>query len=164
MEYTNLGRYGVKVSRLSLGAMMFGGPTDEAESTRKHISVFDGASWSMLRPGQELPDAEIEAYLERNMAVLRRLLNDHGIEAVHANHAVLLSVVAERVCAESGLPFAIMLGITAFMTGNAIQANTVADSRTSASASGSSGRSRASTKRSAPSTPTSEAMAATVSG
>lgn len=59
-------------------------------------------------PMIDLPDPEIEAYLERNMAVLRRLLNDHGIEAVHANHAVLLSVVAERVCAESGLPFAIM--------------------------------------------------------
>ena len=34
MEYRTLGRSGVKVSRLCLGTMMFGGPTDEQESTR----------------------------------------------------------------------------------------------------------------------------------
>jgi aryl-alcohol dehydrogenase-like predicted oxidoreductase len=34
MEYTTLGRNGVKVSRLCLGTMMFGGPTDEADSLR----------------------------------------------------------------------------------------------------------------------------------
>ncbi|MGV3721701.1 MAG: aldo/keto reductase [Actinomycetota bacterium] len=34
MEYVNLGRAGVKVSRLCLGTMMFGGATDEAESTK----------------------------------------------------------------------------------------------------------------------------------
>ena len=34
MEYRNLGAAGVKVSRLCLGTMMFGGPTDEAESIR----------------------------------------------------------------------------------------------------------------------------------
>lgn len=32
MNYVNLGRCGVKVSRLCLGTMMFGGPTGEAES------------------------------------------------------------------------------------------------------------------------------------
>jgi len=34
MEYRNLGRTGVKVSPLCLGAMNFGGPTDEAESVK----------------------------------------------------------------------------------------------------------------------------------
>ena len=34
MEYRNLGRSGLKVSPLCLGAMMFGGPTDEATSAR----------------------------------------------------------------------------------------------------------------------------------
>lgn len=34
IEYRNLGRSGLKVSPLCLGAMMFGGPTDEAESCR----------------------------------------------------------------------------------------------------------------------------------
>lgn len=32
MEYRNLGRSGLKVSKLCLGAMMFGGPTSEADS------------------------------------------------------------------------------------------------------------------------------------
>ena len=34
MDYRNLGRSGVKVSPLCLGTMMFGGPTDEADSRR----------------------------------------------------------------------------------------------------------------------------------
>lgn len=34
MIYNNLGRSGLKVSRLCLGAMMFGGPADEADSKR----------------------------------------------------------------------------------------------------------------------------------
>jgi len=34
MNYRNLGRTGVKVSPVCLGTMMFGGPTDEAESRR----------------------------------------------------------------------------------------------------------------------------------
>ena len=32
MIYNHLGRSGLKVSRLCLGAMMFGGPADEADS------------------------------------------------------------------------------------------------------------------------------------
>ncbi|MDJ0944706.1 MAG: glycosyltransferase [Kiloniellales bacterium] len=59
-------------------------------------------------PMVELPDTEIEAYLERNHAVLRRLLTDPEVAAVHANHAVLMSVVAERACVEAGLPFSVM--------------------------------------------------------
>src|SRR5258708_24888619 len=34
MQYRNLGRSGLKVSPVWLGTMMFGGPTDEATSTR----------------------------------------------------------------------------------------------------------------------------------
>src|SRR2546430_755198 len=34
MEHRTLGRTGVKVSPLCLGTMMFGGPTDEADSVR----------------------------------------------------------------------------------------------------------------------------------
>jgi aryl-alcohol dehydrogenase-like predicted oxidoreductase len=40
MHYSNLGRTGLKVSRLSLGTMMFGGRTDEATSLR----VIDAAA------------------------------------------------------------------------------------------------------------------------
>jgi glycosyltransferase involved in cell wall biosynthesis len=59
-------------------------------------------------PMVELPDAAIEAYLARNVAVVTRVVRDHGITALHANHAVLMSVVAERVSAATGVPFAIM--------------------------------------------------------
>ena len=34
MQYRNLGRSGLKISPICLGTMMFGGPTDEATSTR----------------------------------------------------------------------------------------------------------------------------------
>jgi aryl-alcohol dehydrogenase (NADP+) len=41
MEYRNLGRSGLKVSPLCLGAMMFGGPADEAESQRMIAAARD---------------------------------------------------------------------------------------------------------------------------
>lgn len=41
MQYRTLGRAGVKVSPLCLGTMMFGGPTDEAESIRIMHKAFD---------------------------------------------------------------------------------------------------------------------------
>ncbi|MDI3306066.1 MAG: aldo/keto reductase [Acetobacteraceae bacterium] len=41
MEYRILGRSGLKVSRLCLGAMMFGGPTDAATSKRLIARAFD---------------------------------------------------------------------------------------------------------------------------
>jgi glycosyltransferase involved in cell wall biosynthesis len=59
-------------------------------------------------PMPELPTEEIEGYLDRNVKALRRVVRDHGITALHANHAVLMSVVAQRVGAELGIPFAIM--------------------------------------------------------
>src|ERR1700682_2050882 len=34
MQYRHLGRSGLKISPICLGTMMFGGPTDEATSTR----------------------------------------------------------------------------------------------------------------------------------
>src|SRR5262245_66094444 len=34
MQYRNLGRSGLKISPICLGTMMFGGPTDEATSSR----------------------------------------------------------------------------------------------------------------------------------
>ena len=34
MQYRSLGRSGLKISPICLGTMMFGGPTDEATSTR----------------------------------------------------------------------------------------------------------------------------------
>ena len=46
MQYRNLGRTGVKVSRLCLGTMMFGGPTSEADSIRIiHRATDDGINF-----------------------------------------------------------------------------------------------------------------------
>ena len=64
--------------------------------------------FSYVVPMVELPDAAIDDYLERNVAALRRVVRENGITAIHANHAVLMSVVAQRVSAESGVPFTIM--------------------------------------------------------
>jgi glycosyltransferase involved in cell wall biosynthesis len=59
-------------------------------------------------PMIDLPDAEIEEYIERNVRVVRRVVAEHDVIAMHANHAVLSSVVAQRVSAETGVPFAVM--------------------------------------------------------
>lgn len=59
-------------------------------------------------PMVELPDAEIESYIERNAAIVDRIVEQHELVALHANHAVLMSVVAQRVGAHRRVPFAIM--------------------------------------------------------
>ncbi len=59
-------------------------------------------------PMVELPDREIEAYLGRNVAVAERVVREGGVSVLHANHAVLMSVVAERVAAATGVPYAVM--------------------------------------------------------
>ena len=59
-------------------------------------------------PMVDLDDDEIEAYLATNAAVVERVVRAHGITALHANHAVLMSVVAATVSRKSGVPFAIM--------------------------------------------------------
>ncbi|MBW3565748.1 MAG: glycosyltransferase [Acidobacteria bacterium] len=59
-------------------------------------------------PLVELETYEIEKYVETNVEVLRRVVREHKISAMHANHAVMMSVVAERVSGETGVPFAIM--------------------------------------------------------
>jgi glycosyltransferase involved in cell wall biosynthesis len=59
-------------------------------------------------PMIDLPDAAIEDYLARNVAVVERLAREAGVSVIHANHAVLMSVVAERVHAATGVPYAVM--------------------------------------------------------
>ncbi|HEV2131957.1 MAG TPA: glycosyltransferase, partial [Longimicrobiaceae bacterium] len=61
-----------------------------------------------VAPMIELTDAEIEEYLERNVLALELIVREEGITALHANHAVLMSVVAQRVGAATGVPFTIM--------------------------------------------------------
>ena len=59
-------------------------------------------------PMIELPDDAIELYIERNVEVVRRVVREHDISAIHANHAVLMPVVAQRVSRETGVPYAVM--------------------------------------------------------
>jgi glycosyltransferase involved in cell wall biosynthesis len=59
-------------------------------------------------PMVELDDEAIESYVETNAKVVRQVVLRHGVHAMHVNHAVLMSVVAQRVSAETGIPYAIM--------------------------------------------------------
>jgi len=59
-------------------------------------------------PMVELDDATIEDYIKRNVDLLQQLVDKHGITALHANHAVLMSVVAQRVAQRRSIPFTIM--------------------------------------------------------
>ena len=59
-------------------------------------------------PMVDLDDEAVEAYVDRNVRALRRIVAENGITAMHANHAVLMSVVAQRVSEETGVPFAVM--------------------------------------------------------
>jgi glycosyltransferase involved in cell wall biosynthesis len=64
--------------------------------------------FSNVVPMVNLSDAAIEQYVQRNEVVLRRVVEERGVTAMHVNHAVLMSVVAQRVHAATGVPFAIM--------------------------------------------------------
>jgi glycosyltransferase involved in cell wall biosynthesis len=59
-------------------------------------------------PMINLSDEEIESYVARNVEVVRGVVERWGVTAMHANHAVLMSVVAQRVSAESGVPYSVM--------------------------------------------------------
>ena len=64
--------------------------------------------FSNVVPMIDLPDNIIEDYLNRNITLLKKLLRDYDIKSIHANHAVLMSVVAQRIFSSTGIPFAIM--------------------------------------------------------
>ena len=53
----------------------------------------------------ELPDAVIEDYLTRNVGCVDRVVREHRVTVLLANHAVFMPVVAERV---GRVPFAIV--------------------------------------------------------
>jgi glycosyltransferase involved in cell wall biosynthesis len=64
--------------------------------------------FSNVVPMIELPDEAIDYYVDRNTEVVLKVAKDHQISVMHANHAVLMSVVAERVSRARSIPFAIM--------------------------------------------------------
>jgi glycosyltransferase involved in cell wall biosynthesis len=59
-------------------------------------------------PMVDLTDDEIEAYLRCNEVVVRNVVRSHGITVMQANHVVLMSVVAQRISAETGIPYVVM--------------------------------------------------------
>lgn len=59
-------------------------------------------------PMVDLSDEEVEDYLHRNVRALLTIVRDNGITAMHANHSVLMSVVAQRVSELTGVPFTVM--------------------------------------------------------
>ena len=59
-------------------------------------------------PMVDLSDDEVEGYVARNERALLRIVRENGITAMHANHAVLMSVVAQRVSRATGVPYAVM--------------------------------------------------------
>ncbi len=61
-----------------------------------------------VQPMINLDDDIIEKYLSYNIEVLQRIIEEYKISVLHANHAVLMSVVAQRVSEEFSIPFAIM--------------------------------------------------------
>lgn len=63
---------------------------------------------SRVVPMTELTDDELDDYIERNRAVVARVVEAEGVTALHANHAVLQSVVAQQVAAGTGVPYAVM--------------------------------------------------------
>jgi glycosyltransferase involved in cell wall biosynthesis len=68
-----------------------------------HYEEFD-----QVVPMAELDDAVVDDYMRRNEAALDKIVAEHGVTALHANHAVLQSVVAQRVAARHQIPFTIM--------------------------------------------------------
>ncbi|MFN2567341.1 MAG: glycosyltransferase [Gemmatimonadaceae bacterium] len=59
-------------------------------------------------PMINLPDEALEEYVERNVRVVNDVVRRYGIHAIHANHAALLAVVAQRSSEAAGVPFAVM--------------------------------------------------------
>lgn len=59
-------------------------------------------------PMTEMDDHALEDYIHRNVDVVTRVVRENGITVMHANHALLMSVVAQRVSTWTGVPYAIM--------------------------------------------------------
>ncbi|CAG35038.1 glycosyltransferase [Desulfotalea psychrophila] len=64
--------------------------------------------FSDVRPMVELSDGEIETYLRTNVKILQQIVDENEIKVILANHAVLMSVVAQRVGKTRNIPYAIM--------------------------------------------------------
>lgn len=61
-----------------------------------------------VRPMIELSNEELNNYLQINVKVLQRVVVENNINALLANHAVLMSVVAQQVAKQQNIHYAIM--------------------------------------------------------
>jgi glycosyltransferase involved in cell wall biosynthesis len=59
-------------------------------------------------PMVDLSDGEIEAYLRTNVRALERIVRENGVTVLHANHAVLMSVVARQAAEAARIPYSVM--------------------------------------------------------
>ncbi len=64
--------------------------------------------FSNVVPMVDLPTDSIEEYLDYNTKVLTKIVRDYNLPVILANHAVLMSVVAQRVSSSTSIPFSIM--------------------------------------------------------
>ncbi len=64
--------------------------------------------FSEVHPMIELETSILEDYMEKNLRILRQVIPEEGIQVLHANHAVLMSVVARRLQKELNIPYVIM--------------------------------------------------------
>jgi aryl-alcohol dehydrogenase-like predicted oxidoreductase len=105
MEYRNLGRSGVKVSPLCLGAMMFGGPTNEEDSIRIiHRALDEGINFvdtanvynngeSERVVGKAIQDRRDKVVLATKVrGVMGEGPNDSGVSRYHILNAVEASL------------------------------------------------------------------------
>jgi glycosyltransferase involved in cell wall biosynthesis len=56
----------------------------------------------------DLPDEPIATYLAHQEAALRSVVRNHGVEAIHVNHMVLMAEAVRRIHESDGLPFVLM--------------------------------------------------------
>jgi len=59
-------------------------------------------------PMIDLSNEEIENYIKTYVDVLSTVVKQHQIKVLHANHAVLMSVIAQRINKELEIPYVIM--------------------------------------------------------
>ena len=64
--------------------------------------------YSHVVPMVDLPTEQIESYVETNVRVVRKIVDEEKITAIHANHAVMMPVVAQRIQDALGIPYTVM--------------------------------------------------------
>ncbi len=64
--------------------------------------------YARVIPLVDLSTEEVEAYVARNVEILLRIAGANDITVIHANHAVMMPVVAQRVEESTGIPFTVM--------------------------------------------------------